>query len=233
MLPRHLFSRLSKRLLLTLSASALLAGGLSACAPMVVGTAAVTTAAVAFDRRTSGEQLDDQVIEFKIANEVRKLFPDTSVRINATAYAGEVLLTGDVPTQADRERAERELAKVEKVQRIVNRLRVGSITPLSTRSDDTWLTSKVRTNLINTTGVPSGSIVITTERGTVYLMGRVTREEAERTTRVAANINGVNQVVTLFDVVPLDRVTPPAPKTQNAAPAAPAPESNVQTMPVQ
>jgi len=225
LLPRPCLSRS----LLTLAASALLVGGLSACAPVVVGTAAVTGAAVAFDRRTAGEQLDDQTIEFKIASEVRKLFPNTDVRINATSYSGEVLLTGDVPTQADRVRAETELARVERVRRIINRLRVGDITPLSMRSDDTWLTSKVRTNLINTKDVPSTSIVITTERGTVYLMGRVTRAEAERSARVAANVNGVNQVVTLFEVVSPERIAAPADK-----PPAPAPAANpVRIMPVQ
>jgi len=223
-------------------------GLLSACAPLVVGGTAVTAAMVASDRRTAGEQLEDNVIEMKIASEVRKLFPkDSPARINSTAYAGVVLLTGDVPTQADRQRAEETISQVERIERVVNRLRVGDVTPFSVRSNDTWLRSKVRTNLINTKDVPSSTILITVERGTVYLMGRVTQEEAERAARAAAKLNGVNQVITLFDVVSPERIMPAAPAAQHAAdanatadgvaPAAASPasatRSNVQTMPIQ
>jgi len=231
----------------SLLVAVLLAGSLSACAPLLVGGTAVTAAMVASDRRTAGEQLEDNVIEMKIASDVRGLFPkDSPVRINSTAYAGVVLLTGDVPTQADRQRVEDASSRVERVERVVNRLRVGDVTSFSVRSNDTWLRSKVRTHLINTKDVPSSTIIITVERGTVYLMGRVTREEAERTAQAAAKLNGVNQVITLFDVVPRERVMPTAsgaPRDASAndtadaaTPAAappPAASSNVQTMPIQ
>jgi len=222
---------------LTLAGSTLL----SACAPLFLGGTAVTAAVVASDRRTAGEQLEDRVIEMKIASDVRNLFPKDA-RINSTAYAGVVLLTGDVPTQAEQQRAEQAVSQVEKVQRVVNRLRVGETTPFSVRSNDTWLTSKVRTTLIDTREVPSSTIVITTERGTVYLMGRVTRDEAERAARAAANVNGVNQVVTLFDVTTRERIASASPASNSgAAPAASATppsspaasSSSVQTMPVQ
>jgi len=229
-----------------LLAAILLTSALSACAPLLVGSTAVTAAMVASDRRTAGEQLEDNVIEMKIASDVRALFPkDSPVRINATSHAGVVLLTGDVPTQADRQRAEEATRRVERVERVVNRLRVGDITPFSVRSNDTWLTSKVRTNLINTKDVPSSTIIITVERGTVYLMGRVTREEAERAAKTAANLNGVNQVVTVFDIVPRERIMPSAQRNASAdaaAPTAPSPPAtsssgsgsgSVQTMPIQ
>jgi len=223
----------------------MLCGILSACAPLFVGGTAVTAALVASDRRTAGEQLEDNVIELKIASDVRALFlQESPVRVNATTYAGVVLLTGDVPTQADSQRVEQAASQVEQVKRVVNRLRVGDVTPFSVRSNDSWLTSKVRTNLINTKDVPSSSIVITTERGTVYLMGRVTREEAERSARAAARINGIHQVITLFDVVPHHRIAPstsPPPaaaSAQNAAisPAGAPPaasDDGVQTMAIQ
>jgi len=220
-----------------LCACTLLAGVLSACAPLFVGGTAVTAAVVASDRRTAGEQLEDQVIELKVANDVGKLFPNDA-RINAMSYAGVVLLTGDVPTQADRERAEAAASQVDKVQRVVNRLRVGAVTPLGVRSNDTWLTSKVRTSLINTKEVPSGTILITTERGTVYLMGRVTRDEAERAARAASGVNGVNQVITLFDVVSREQIAPPPPAQKSAAPqggtiASASAGGNVQTRVIQ
>jgi len=234
--------RFLSRLLCMLCTCTLLAGALSACAPLLVGGTAVTAAVVASDRRTAGEQLEDQVIELKIANDVGKLFPNDA-RINAMSYAGVVLLTGDVPTQAGRERAEQAASQVDKVQRVVNRLRVGAVTPLGVRSNDTWLTSKVRTSLINTKEVPSSTILITTERGTVYLMGRVTRDEAERAARVASGVNGVNHVVTLFDMVSREQIAPPPPAQNSAAaqgraiasaaPSSAAAGGSIQTMAIQ
>jgi len=235
------------RTIRTLMVAALLAGSLSACAPLLVGGTAVTAAMVASDRRTAGEQLEDNVIELKVASDVRSLFPQNNdVRVNATSYAGVVLLTGDVPTPADSQRAEQAASEVEQVKRVVNRLRVGSVTPFGVRSNDSWLTSKVRTNLINTKDVPSSTILITTERGTVYLMGRVTRDEAERAAQAAARLNGIHQVVTLFDIVPRERIassassvpaSPAQPSAQNDAPAPAAPPAasggNVQTMAIQ
>lgn len=232
--------RLALPATLALSGAILLPG----CAPLVVGGAAATTAVVVSDRRTTGEQVEDQAIELKIANDMRTQFPDNA-RINAMSFAGHVLLTGDVPTQADSQRAQQLASQVEKVQRVTNRLRVGEVTPIGVRSNDTWLTSKVRTALINTKEVPSRTIVLTTERGIVYLMGRVTQDEAQRASKATAAVTGVNQVVTLFDIVSPESLpqaqrtdnssaTPSAaPTASTAAPAAPAASGDVQVMPIQ
>lgn len=234
--------RLALPATLALSGAILLPG----CAPLVVGGAAATTAVVVSDRRTTGEQVEDQAIELKIANDMRTQFPDNA-RINALSFAGHVLLTGDVPNHADSQRAQQVATQVEKVQRVTNRLRVGDVTPISVRSNDTWLTSKVRTALINTKEVPSRTIVLTTERGIVYLMGRVTQDEAQRASKASAGVTGVSQVVTLFDIVSRDSLpesqrtgngnaTPsatPASNAPTAAPAAPAASGDVQVMPIQ
>ncbi|NYT63675.1 BON domain-containing protein [Alcaligenaceae bacterium] len=227
-----------------LAQRALLAGfaltatlALSGCGLLVVGGAAATTATVATDRRTTGEQVEDQAIELKTNAEMRKLFPDDNARINATSYAGLVLLTGDVPTQADKERAENMARQVEKVKKIINELRVGEITPLGVRTNDTWLTSKVKTTLINTKGVPTRTIIVTTERGVVYLLGKVTAQEGQMAGTAASGVSGVNKVVKLFEIVSAASLNPqPAPIQDGSADQAPAsaPANNaVETMPVQ
>jgi len=195
MTTRFAFLRLFFALLLgTVSIS------LTGCGALVVGGTAATTAKVATDRRTAGEQVEDQAIELKTAAEMRVLFDDTA-RVNAMAYAGHVLLTGDVPNDKAKQQAEEAAQQVEKVQKVHNQLRVGDKTPISVRSQDTWITSKVRSSLINTKEVPTRTMKITTERGVVYLMGRVTEDEAKRSTIVASSISGVNKVVRAFEII--------------------------------
>jgi len=211
---------------------------LSGCAPLVVGGAAATTALVASDRRTTGEQVEDQAIEMKIGSETRRVFANTpGVRINAYSYGGQVLLLGDVPNEQDKQRAGQIAQGVDKVVRVVNELRVGEITPTSVRTNDTWLTSKVRTTLINTKEVPSRTINVTTERGIVYLQGKVTEAEAARASIAASGVSGVNKVVKLFEIVPPASPQAPAPIEQRDTPSpnntGTAAESAAQAMPVQ
>lgn len=225
-----------------LGLAAALAGllALSGCGAIVVGGAAATTAVVATDRRTAGEQVEDKSIELKAANQLRAAFPDNDkVRVNPTSYAGEVLLTGDVPSDADSSRAESIVAGVENVRRVINQLRIGEPTPLGVRTNDTWITSKVLATLVNTKDVPSLAITVTTERGIVYLMGKVTEDEGQRAARAAAHVPGVNKVVKLFQIVSPESVARPGsneappPSTAADAPAASAaPSNDVQTMPV-
>lgn len=212
---------------------------LSGCGLLVVGGTAATTASVASDRRTTGEQVEDQAIELKVAAEMRKLFPGDNARINTTSYAGLVLLTGDVPTEQDKQRAESAAKQVEKVKKVVNELRAGEVTPLSVRTNDTWLTSKVKTTLINTKGVPTRTIIVTTERGIVYLLGKVTAQEGQMAGTAASGVSGINKVVKLFDIVSaasINEPTAPAPiedagsGSSSAAPASPA--GGVETMPI-
>ena len=225
--------------------SAALAGitALSGCGALVVGGAAATTAIVATDRRTTGEQVEDQTIELKAAAEMRRLFETVpAARVNATSYAGLLLLTGDVPTEQAKQQAGDAAEKVEKVKRVVNQLRVGDTTPLSVRSNDTWLTSKIKTTLVNTREVPSRTINVTTERGIVYLLGKVTDDEGQRAATAASAVKGVNKVVKLFEIVAAESLIPPlenrstdpalATPASSAVPAT-APESEVQALPVQ
>ncbi|NYT82321.1 BON domain-containing protein [Alcaligenaceae bacterium] len=214
--------------------------GLAGCGALVVGGAAATTAVVATDRRTTGEQVEDQAIEMKTAAEMRRLFEDKA-RVNATSYAGLLLLTGDVPTAQDKQKAEEAAKQVEKVKRVVNELRVGDVTPVSVRTNDTWLTSKVRSTLINTKEVPSRTILVTTERGVVYLLGKVTDPEGQRAAKATASVSGINKVVKLFQIVsPESIAAPESPAVVEEAPPAGAtpatPDSSMggaETIPVQ
>jgi osmotically-inducible protein OsmY len=177
----------------------------------------------------------------KAGAETRRLLENKEGRINTTSYAGVALLTGDVPTQADKEEAARLVSKVDKVTRVVNELRVGEPTPLSVRSNDSWITTRVSTALLNAKDVPSRTISTTTERGVVYLLGRVTHEEGERAAIAASSVPGVNKVAKLFEYVsaeslaqPLSTNNQPSNTSGTAAPAAePAPASSVEVMPVQ
>lgn len=220
----------------------LLAGSLlslSGCGLLVVGGAAATTAAVATDRRTTGEQVEDRAIVMKAGSETRRLLENKEGRINTSSYAGVALLTGDVPTEADKAEAGRLVSQVEKVTRVVNELRVGELTPLSVRSNDSWISTRVSTALINTKEVPSRTISVTTERGVVYLQGRVTQDEGERAAIAAAGVPGVNKVVKLFEYVSAESLAQPLSSntqktTPSPAPAEPAPAAtSVEVMPVQ
>lgn len=177
---------------------------LAGCGAVILGGAA-TTATVATDRRSAGQQVDDQTIELRSSNDMEKEFGDKA-RISSMSYAGRLLLVGDVPSQADKQKAEEIGRNIDRVTDIQNFIRIGDKTPLSVRTNDTWLTSKVKSNMIATKDVPFRTIKVTTERGVVYLMGMVTKDEGDRAAKVAASINGVNKVVKLFKTITPEQV---------------------------
>jgi len=224
------------RCLLSLACLACLSG----CGLLVVGGTAATTALVATDRRTAGEQVDDQTIELRVSSEMNKAFGDKA-RIAGMAYAGRLLLVGDVPTDADRQQAVDIARAITKVREVDDHIRVGDLTPLSVRTNDAWLTSKVKSQLVAADNVPFRTIKVTTERGIVYLMGKVTATEGELAAKVASGITGVNKVVKLFQIVSRESLITdpgaPAPVTDSSASstaASPAGDAGgAQPMPVQ
>ncbi|HET8598336.1 MAG TPA: BON domain-containing protein [Castellaniella sp.] len=235
---RHPAARPLARCLLALSCLSALSG----CGLLVVGGTAATTAAVATDRRTAGEQVDDQTIELRVSSEMNKAFGDTA-RVSGTSYAGRVLLVGDVPTEADRQKAADIVRTIQKVHEVDNYIRVGDLTPLSVRTNDTWITSKVKSELVTKDNVPFRTIKVTTERGVVYLMGKVTATEGDLAAKVVSGISGVNKVVKLFKIVSRESLVTdpgkPAPVTDSSsssATASPPPAGDsggAQPMPVQ
>ncbi|WP_298931084.1 BON domain-containing protein [uncultured Ramlibacter sp.] len=187
-------------LLLRVSAlAAALATGLSACVPLVVGGAAVG-AMVATDRRTSGAQLEDESIEFGGASRLRDAFGDR-VHININSYNRQVLLTGEVPTAQDKTNAEQIIARMQNVKSVVNELAVMGQTGMQGRSNDTLITGKVKASLVDAKDLQVNAFKVVTERGTVYLMGRVSPREADRATQITRTISGVQRVVRIFEIL--------------------------------
>ena len=179
---------------------ALAALSLGGCAALVVGGAAVGTALVATDRRTSGVQLEDQSIELKAVNRIRDAVGERG-HINATSYNRTVLLSGEVATEADRSAIEQSIAKIENLRSTVNELAVMGSTSLTARSNDAVLTSKVKASYLDAKDLQSNAIKVVTERGTVFLMGRVTEREATRAADLARGVSGVQKVVRVFEIL--------------------------------
>jgi osmotically-inducible protein OsmY len=181
------------------AALALAAAALGGCAALVVG-GAVGTAVVVTDRRTAGTQLEDQNIELKALTRIRETVGERG-HINVTSYNRQALITGEVPSEADRGTVEQAVARIEGVRATVNELGVMGSTSMTARSNDTILTSKVKASFIDAKDLQSGALKVVTERGVVYLMGRVTEREATRASDLARGIAGVQKVVKVFDIL--------------------------------
>jgi osmotically-inducible protein OsmY len=200
-----------KRTLLTLAAALLAATLTTACAPLLIGGAVVSSVQVATDRRTSGIQLEDQSIELKAAARIREQLGD-KVHTNVNSYNRVVLITGEAGTEASREALERIVAGVENVQKVLNETAVMGASSLSSRSSDALIATKVKAQYIDARDLISNAFYVVVERGTVYLMGRVTEREAERATNIARQVSGVNKVVRAFEVISEDELARLTPK---------------------
>jgi osmotically-inducible protein OsmY len=211
----------TRRLALALLLSLLAAVGLSACAPLLVGGAVVTGMSAA-DRRTAGAQLEDERIETRGAARLREHLGDR-VHINITSYNRQVLLTGEVPNEQDKQLAEQVVSRIENVRAIVNELAVLGQSTLTQRSSDALVTGRVKSNLIDARDLSSSAFKVVTERGVVFLMGRVTLREADRATDLARRSSGVQKVVRLFEIVSEeDLLEMQSQPTSNTPPPAPA-----------
>jgi osmotically-inducible protein OsmY len=200
---------------------ACLTASISACAPMIIG-GAVMSSLVAADRRTSGAQLEDESIELRAASRIRELVGDKA-HINISSYNRQVLLTGEVPDAATKQLVEQTVAKVENVRSVVNELEVMSASTLTQRGTDIFITGKIKASLIDAKDVSATAFKVVTERGAVYLMGRVTQRESERATALVRQITGVNRVVRVFEIITEEELARIAPKAAAAgALAAPA-----------
>jgi osmotically-inducible protein OsmY len=158
------------------------------------------TGVVATDRRTAGAQVEDEAIELKVASAVRKELGER-VHLNVTSFNRKVLLTGEARSQADKDRAEKLAQSQENVQSIVNDLAVAPPSSLSQRSKDVVITSQAKAAFIDAKDLQVNAIKVVTERGAVYLMGRVTAREAKRASDIVRGISGVTKVVRVFDEI--------------------------------
>ena len=187
--------QVQKILLAAVAGASLLAG----CAPLVVGGAAVG-ALVAVDRRTSGTQLEDESIELKVANAVRQEMSDR-VHLNVTSYNRRVLLTGEVASDADRSRITQLAQSQENVKNVINDLAIGDASSLSQRTKDTVISGQIKASFVDAKDLQSSAVKVVTERGIVYLMGRVTAREAQRASDIARGVSGVVKVVRVFEEI--------------------------------
>ena len=171
---------------------------LSACVPVVIGAAVAGTALVVADRRSVGAQADDEAIELKISNNVGSTFGDR-VHVSVTSYNGIVLLTGEVPTAELKAQVEQVARTTAKVRRVDDELAIGAVTSIGARSNDAYITSKVKARLVETNKVPANLVKVVTERQIVYLMGILSHAEADAAAQIAATTSGVQRVVKVFE----------------------------------
>ena len=187
-------------------------GALSACAPVILG-GAVMGGMVASDRRTSGTQLEDEGIEVRATSRIRDNVGER-VHVNITSYNRQVLLTGEVPSEQDKHLVESLVSGVENVRNVVNELAVMGNSTFTQRSSDAIVTGKVKANLVDAKDLFANAFKVTTERGTTYVMGRVTAREARRATEVISGTSGVQKLVRVLESISeeeLARTLPPPP----------------------
>lgn len=182
---------------LKLLAAFALASQLAACVPVVIGGAAAG-GAMASDRRTSGVYIEDQNIELKSSQKLTTALGEAA-HVNITSYKGNVLLTGEVPDNEAKSKAESMVKTIESVRNVTNELTIGLKTSISSRANDAYITSKIKTQFVSENRFQANLVKVVTENSAVYLMGYVTQLEAEAAVDIARNTNGVTKVVKVFE----------------------------------
>jgi osmotically-inducible protein OsmY len=195
-----------KRLLLGILAMAAAAG----CAPVIIGAGGAAAVSSLEDRRSTGTQIDDESIEVRASNRMH---------VNVTSYNRLALITGEVPDARAREEAEKIVLAVPNVRGVTNDLQIAGVSSFASRTNDTYLTTKVRGQLLDTKRVSPAHVKVVTEAGVVYLMGLVTEPEADETVEIARTTGGVRKVVKVFEYCkPTDERCPPEGKEPAPAP---------------
>ncbi|CAH1745682.1 Transport-associated protein [Thauera humireducens] len=172
---------------------------LQGCFP-VVATGVGAGAAMISDRRTSGAYVEDEGIEWKVASRIRERFGD-SAHINVTSYNRNVLLTGEAPNETVRGELERIVAGVEHVRGVINEVVVGPNSSLTARGNDALITSNVKARFVDAQRFSPHNIKVVTEANVVFLLGIVTRAEADAAAEVARTSKAVRKVVRVFEYI--------------------------------
>jgi osmotically-inducible protein OsmY len=188
-----------QKIVMSTLAAAVVLATLSACAPLVVG-GAVMTGMVVVDRRTTGMQLEDESIELRTAQGMRQNLLDNA-HVNVTSYNRQVLLTGEVSTAADKDKANKVAQSQENVKAVANELTVQPVSSLTQRSKDAIISGQIKALFVDAKDLQSNAFKVVTENGVVYMMGRVTSREAQRATDIARSISGVTKVVRVLDII--------------------------------
>jgi len=172
---------------------------LAACVPIVAGGAAAG-GAVAADRRTSGIFVEDENIELKAVKYAETSLGENA-HINITSYNRNVLLTGEAPDEETKAKAEAFAKSIQNVLTVTNEILVGPKSTLSSRSNDAYLTSKVKTQFVTENRFQANYVKVVTENSVVYLLGIVNKVEADAATEIASNTSGVEKVVKVFEYI--------------------------------
>ncbi|MDR3371031.1 BON domain-containing protein [Rhodoferax sp.] len=209
----------TRRLFALLTLAVGLSASLTACFPVIMG-GAVMGGFVATDRRTSGAQLEDEGIELRASSRIRDNLGER-VHVNVTSYNRRVLLTGEVPSEQDRQTVEQVVSRVENVQSVVNELGVLGNSTLTQRASDSLVDGRVKAGFVDAKDLFANAYKVVTERGIVYLMGRVTQREADRATEITRATTGVQKVVRVFEIISEDELRnmlpQPAPDSKSTA----------------
>lgn len=153
--------------------------------------------------RTIGSKIDDSLIETKAAVNIAKAHPDLdkASHIVVASYNGVVLLAGQTPRSELKQTAEQAASAVQRVKRVHNEIQVIQPSSALARSNDSWLTTKIKAQMLSDSNVPGSRIKIITENGIVYMLGLVTRAEGNRATGVVQGVSGVQRIVKLFEYI--------------------------------
>lgn len=181
---------------------ALLVGAVPAlqgCFP-VVAAGAATGAIMAADRRSSGAYVEDEGLEWKVDTRIKERFGDAA-HVNVTAFNRVVLLTGEISDERGRSALDQIAAGVANVRGVTNEVQVAGVSSLTSRGNDAVVTSKVKARFVDANSFGANHVKVVTEAGTVFLMGLVTREEADRATEIARTTSGVRKVVRVFEYI--------------------------------
>lgn len=194
---------------------------LAGCFPAaVVGVGA--GALMVADRRVSETYLADEGIEIRAAKRISEKF-GTDSHVNVTSYNRMLLLTGEVADAATKAEVEKLVAGVPNVRSISNELLIGPASSLSGRGTDTFITSKVKARFVDYNQFPANKVKVVTEWGTVFLLGLVTKREADSAVEIARTTGGVQKVVRLFEIISEDEARRLDMPTTESKPA-PAPD---------
>jgi len=172
---------------------------LTACAPALLG-GTVMGSVMASDRRTTGAQVEDKGIELKLTSLINENLGERA-HVNVNSYNRQLLLTGEVPSAQDKQLVEKLVSRVANVKSIVNEIAVFGNTTLVQRSSDSVVTGRVKAGMLDIKDMYINAFKVVTERGVVYLMGRVTQKEATRATELARSTSGVQKVVRLVEII--------------------------------
>jgi osmotically-inducible protein OsmY len=177
----------------------LMATQLTACLPAVVGGAAAG-GVMAADRRTSGIYIEDQGIEIKAEKNIKDQLGD-KIHVNVTSYNRNVLITGEADDEATKAKAEAIVKAVDNVKHVTNELAIDMKSTISNRNNDAYVTSKVKARMLKEGRFPANYVKVVTESSVVYLMGLVTKQEAEDAVEIASGTDGVYRVVKVFEYI--------------------------------